>query len=118
MTTAELVELAAHPLVSIGIHTVTHPRLTHLEPEAVRTEVRTCGERLDALLGPARRPLAYPYGATSPAVASLAASTGITHAVTTDTRWVGHREDPLLLPRLHPPDVAGGEFEQWVRKWA
>jgi peptidoglycan/xylan/chitin deacetylase (PgdA/CDA1 family) len=118
LTTAELLELAAHPLVSIGIHTVTHPRLTLLEPAAAAAEISAAEVRLTELLGGRRRVLAYPYGDTSPAVARLAATTGVTHAVTTDARWVGAREDPLLVPRLHPHDDDGATFEAWIRRWA
>jgi peptidoglycan/xylan/chitin deacetylase (PgdA/CDA1 family) len=119
LTTPELRELAAHPLVTIGVHTVTHPQLTLLGADEVRGEISAAATALSDLLGPAERVLAYPYGATSPSVARLAASTGIHHAVTTDARWIGlFGEDPLLTPRLHPRDSDGAAFEEWIRRWA
>ena len=68
LTTGELHQLASHPLITIGIHTVNHRRLTLLSPEEVRRELTDGASRLDDLLGAHRRVLAYPYGATSPAV--------------------------------------------------
>jgi peptidoglycan/xylan/chitin deacetylase (PgdA/CDA1 family) len=118
MTTPELLELASHPLVSIGVHTVTHPRLTELDDDEVRREIIEADERLAELLGPTRRVLAYPYGAVSPTVAHIAGTAGFSHAVTTDPRWIGMRDDPLLAPRLDPRDVDGAEFEAWLRRAA
>jgi peptidoglycan/xylan/chitin deacetylase (PgdA/CDA1 family) len=114
VTTDELLRLASHPLITIGIHTVHHRRLASLPADAVRAELTEGGRRLDELLGRRSRPLAYPYGATSPAVAEIARSVGITHAVTTEARWVGLREDPLLIPRLHVHDLDGAAFHDWI----
>ena len=48
MTTAELTALAASPLISIGVHSMTHPRLPDLPPGEVRQEI-------DVARAPARR---------------------------------------------------------------
>jgi peptidoglycan/xylan/chitin deacetylase (PgdA/CDA1 family) len=116
LTTEELHRLASHPLITIGIHTVNHRRLTLLPSGEVRTEITEGARCLDDLLGVRRRVLAYPYGATSPTVAGIARSTGVTHAVTTEGRWVGLREDALLIPRLHPHDLDGDAFADWVNR--
>ena len=116
VTTDELLGLASHPLITIGIHTVSHRRLTLLSPEQARAELVEAGLHLDELLGNEPRVLAYPYGATSPAIAEIARSAGITHAVTTDSRWVGLREDPMLIPRLHPDDLGRDAFREWVTR--
>ena len=114
MTTEELRELGSHPLISIGVHTVTHPRLTSLAPQQVRAEVTEAARRLEEVLGDRPCTLAYPYGATSPDVAAVARSAGIQRAVTTDGRWVRSREDPLLIPRLHPHDLDAAAFRAWI----
>jgi peptidoglycan/xylan/chitin deacetylase (PgdA/CDA1 family) len=114
MTTEELLALAAHPLISIGIHTVHHPRLTLLPPEQALAELTGGARRLDELLGHRNRILAYPFGATSPDVAAIVKASGVTRAVTTDARWVGLREDPLHIPRLHPHDVGRDAFGAWI----
>jgi peptidoglycan/xylan/chitin deacetylase (PgdA/CDA1 family) len=117
MTTAELERLAVHPLISIGVHTMTHPRLPDLPPAASRSEIGDCAQRLDELLGARRRLLAYPYGSTSPAVVDIAADLGFDHAVTTESRWLRRRGDGLTAPRLHPRDVDGPTFDEWLRVW-
>ena len=114
VTTDELRRLAAHPLISIGIHTVNHPRLTMLSPDQARCELTQCRASLDELLGSEQRVLAYPFGVTSRGVADIAASTGIRRALTTDSRWVRPREDPMFVPRLHAPDLGGAAFRDWV----
>ena len=114
LTTAEARELAAHPLISIGAHTVTHPRLAGLEEAVVRSEMIQGDVRLDALFGGGPRVLAYPYGNVSPMVASVARQCGFTHAVSTEERWIAAREDPFMVPRLHPADVEPAAFEQWL----
>jgi len=117
LTTDELMELAGHPLVSIGVHTMTHPQLPGLPPAEVRCEIADASQRLDELLGPSRRVLAYPYGASSPEVVRVAAELGVVHGVTTRSGWVRRRGDGLRVPRLQPRDVDADEFEEWLRRW-
>lgn len=116
LTTEELYQLASHPLITIGIHTVNHRRLTLLSPDEVLRELTDGACRLDDLLGARRRVLAYPYGATSPEVVAIARSTEVTYAVTTAGRWVGLREDRMLIPRLHPHDLGRDAFSEWVAR--
>jgi peptidoglycan/xylan/chitin deacetylase (PgdA/CDA1 family) len=115
VTTDELLDLASHPLITVGIHTVNHVRLTLLSPGQARAEVVDAARRLGQLIADQPRVLAYPYGAASPAIAEVARSAGITHAVTTDSRWVGLRENPMLIPRLHPHDLGREPFREWLR---
>jgi peptidoglycan/xylan/chitin deacetylase (PgdA/CDA1 family) len=116
VTTEELLRLASHPLITIGLHTVHHRRLTVLQPEHVREELTKGARHLGELRVEHSQVLAYPFGASSPTVAEIARSVGITHAVTTDPRWVGRREDPLLVPRLNPPDLGRDAFREWIRR--
>ena len=117
MTVAELATLAAHPLIDIGVHSVTHPRLPDLPATAARQEIAECARQLDELIGPRHRVLAYPYGSSSPAVVNIADELGFEHAVTTESRWLRRRGEDLTAPRLHPRDVAGPTFDEWLRVW-
>jgi peptidoglycan/xylan/chitin deacetylase (PgdA/CDA1 family) len=110
MTTTELVELAGHPLITIGAHTMHHPRLSRLAPEEARGEITAGARVLDTLLGPARRLFAYPFGDTSPAAAGAAREAGFDRAFTTESRWISLLDDPMLLPRMTSTNCDGDEL--------
>jgi len=110
LSSDELVELAAHPLISIGAHTSTHPHLTWLDRPAARAEILRGNQALDKLIGPGHRPLAYPYGDAGRSTARIARDLGFRHAVTTEPSWARSSDGCRLLPRLHPLDVDGEEL--------
>jgi peptidoglycan/xylan/chitin deacetylase (PgdA/CDA1 family) len=116
MSTAELVDLASHPLVTIGAHTAHHPRLSRLSPEAVRGEMVAGSKVLDELFGRAPRMFAYPFGDTSPATADAARAVGFKRAFTTEARWMSLFDDPMLLPRMAVPNRDGDEFTRWLTR--
>ena len=86
MDPAELKALAAHPLASLGAHTLSHRAVARLSPDDAREEMRQSADYVESLTG--RRPLsiAYPYG-TKQAVSerdhAIAKDLGFTIAVTT-----------------------------------
>lgn len=110
LTSEELQHLAAHPLITIGAHTHTHPRLTALAPEAALRDIRDGGDRLDDLLGRRCRLFAYPHGAADASVARLVKRAGHDHAFTTVSRPMSCIDSPLMLPRIASADVGGAEF--------
>jgi peptidoglycan/xylan/chitin deacetylase (PgdA/CDA1 family) len=107
LTTAELVQMAAHPLISIGVHTVHHARLPNAGVERARRELVEARDALDRLIGPAHRAVAYPHGDVDASIAALTRSLGFSCAVTTDHRWVRPRDDRMLLPRLTVTNQTG-----------
>lgn len=116
MTADELVELASHPLVTIGAHTVDHPDLRTLSGTEVDRQLRTGLAELDEIVGPrSRRVLAYPHGATDRMVVRRTAAAGFRDALTTDERWVSPLDGRRRIPRLHPKDVGGSEFSAYLR---
>jgi peptidoglycan/xylan/chitin deacetylase (PgdA/CDA1 family) len=110
---AELVVLGGHPLISIGIHTVHHTRLSRAGVALATQEIGECAAFLDDVLGAAPRALAYPHGDVDDAAVDVARRSGCTCAVTTDRRWVRATDDPMLLPRLTVVDQAGDDL--WRR---
>jgi peptidoglycan/xylan/chitin deacetylase (PgdA/CDA1 family) len=114
MTTEELAILAAHPLVTIGGHTVRHVRLSRTEPDDAWREITAGAARLEHLLG-ARPPLfAYPFGDANASAARVVRRTGFDRAFTTEGRAVSALDDPLLIPRRVAPDVDGAGFTRWL----
>jgi peptidoglycan/xylan/chitin deacetylase (PgdA/CDA1 family) len=85
--------------IALGAHSRTHPSLDRLEGPALEEEIEGSANDLRERLGVAVGTFAYPYGAVSPAAATVARKT-FDLAVTTELRMI-HPGDPMhLLPRL------------------
>jgi peptidoglycan/xylan/chitin deacetylase (PgdA/CDA1 family) len=101
---AELRQLAAHPLIEIGGHTLTHPTLAIAPLEEQRNEIAGCRQALAELLGTSIRSFAYPYGsaASDYSAASVKAvrDAGFDVACTTDSGFATLTCDPLQMPRF------------------
>jgi peptidoglycan/xylan/chitin deacetylase (PgdA/CDA1 family) len=113
MTWAEIAELAADPLVTIGAHTVNHIMLGRADEQSVRSEFKTARADLEARLGREVRHLAYPYGdarAAGPREYAIAAELGFETAVTTRPSMLfpEHAAHLTALPRI----TLSGEFQR------
>jgi peptidoglycan/xylan/chitin deacetylase (PgdA/CDA1 family) len=102
-TREEILELARHPLVEIGAHTIGHTPLGDASPDEAYREMADCKQQLEDLLGGPVRSFCYPHCVYSPACPDAARRAGYTSAVTCGIRgsW-----DPFELKResLHAPD--------------
>lgn len=76
MTRTQLQALAADPLVTIGSHTVSHPRVPDLQPEPARRELSQSKHVLEAITGGAVPLFSFPHGAFSPRDLKLARQAG------------------------------------------
>lgn len=86
--------------IELGAHTHSHPRLPQLSPGEVQRELERSRREIEDRTGAAVRALAYPYGASSPAVRRQAAALFET-CVGTGLRMVRPPGEPLDdLPRL------------------
>jgi len=93
-------ELSALPaLISLGAHTMTHPDLRRVSPAECESELHGCQAEIEQRTGRPVRWLAYPYGASSPAVRSLAGRY-FDLAVGTSLQFLSTRYDRLDLPRI------------------
>ena len=98
MTWAQVEELAEAG-VEIGSHTLSHPRLSQLAPEAVEQELLDSRRALQERLGRCDM-LAYPFGDWTPAVAAAAARAGYAFAFTLP-QGSQLRAGPHSIPRVH-----------------
>jgi peptidoglycan/xylan/chitin deacetylase (PgdA/CDA1 family) len=112
MTTAEVEEAGADPLVEIGAHTVSHAHLPSRGDDELRTEVSGSRAWLMERLGRGIESLSYPYGAHDERVVAAAARSGFTSAVTIDATTLGPGADPLRLGRFTVGDWDGETFER------
>lgn len=113
MTWREVAEMAEHPLVTIGAHTVNHVILKKCAEDVVRTEMRNSAAIIEAALGKRPQHFAYPVGDPSsagPREFQVAAELGFKTAVTTrpGVLFPEHREHLTALPRIS----LNGEFQK------
>lgn len=101
----EIRRIAAHPLITIGAHTLNHYNLKRLSDDRARAEMRDGARYLEVELGLKPRHLAYPYGyaqAVGERETRIASDLGFATAVTT-RHGVLHREHlshMCALPRI------------------
>lgn len=97
ITMDELRDLAAEPLVTIGSHTVTHPRLSKLCREEVRRELAESKATLENLLGRSVDLFSFPHGDWTNGVVRQALVLGYRQLFTVDPCLV---RPPGLAPLL------------------
>lgn len=105
MDAGELRRIAAHPLASLGAHTLSHRAVARLGPEEARREMQQSADWIEALTAERPLSLAYPYGfptAVSARDMDIARDAGFSLAVTTqpgtiDETWL---ERLTGLPRI------------------
>ena len=126
MTWDQVREMAAKGLVDFGGHTHTHPILSRCSPEAMRGEIFTCRDRMQAELGHAPKLFAYPNGGAVDYKAQtmdLLREAGFQAACCTRYGRV-EKDTPLMeLPRYGSPEsvweaeaTVSGAFEA-VKAW-
>lgn len=107
----ELREIARHPLIEVGAHSWTHPRLSKVGPLTLWTELRKARLRLEQELNVTVTKLAYPHGANNYFVQNVARLAGYQFCFTTDPQAVqtGSHLNPYAIPRvsLENTEVSG-----------
>jgi peptidoglycan/xylan/chitin deacetylase (PgdA/CDA1 family) len=96
--------------IEIGAHTVTHPDLTALDPEAARVELEQSRRDLEALVEAPVTSAAYPYGRATAATVRACAEAGFAAACRTKSE--GTPDDPLDFPR---EDMLNGSTQLGLR---
>jgi peptidoglycan/xylan/chitin deacetylase (PgdA/CDA1 family) len=107
LSLAELRQLAAHPLITIGAHTQTHPYLARISPESQRAELAAGKADLERWLDRRIDLIAYPHGSYGKTTIRAAADVGFKWGFTTVPRIVPHLCKPLRLPRMEVRDHDG-----------
>jgi len=97
--------------VSLGAHTVSHPKLPDLAAGECARELRDSRTEIENRIGQAVCSFAYPYGACNPAVRHETAQ-HFAVACTTMLGYVPPRPDPIALPRL---DTFYLQDQSWFR---
>lgn len=96
----ELIELSRNPLCTIGAHTINHPHLCQLNPEAVRQEVGQSRLILEERLRQPIRYFSYPYGERNATVKCQVRQCGYTAAFEAWGGAVRTGADLFDMPRI------------------
>lgn len=95
-------DLARDPLVEIGGHTKSHPRVSGLPLDRAREEIAGCADRLSHMLQRRIEHFAFPYGRSAdcgPRDFALVREAGLASAATTRKGLCLPGLDPFSLPR-------------------
>jgi peptidoglycan/xylan/chitin deacetylase (PgdA/CDA1 family)/GT2 family glycosyltransferase len=85
--------------ITLGSHSLTHPRLPGLPHHELRREVTDSKSRLEDLLGTEVTCFAYPYGGVDERVRAAVAEAGYKMAMTTEP-GLSFWDDPLTVKRI------------------
>jgi|694.fasta_scaffold93553_3 peptidoglycan/xylan/chitin deacetylase (PgdA/CDA1 family) len=99
----EIRELSNSKLVTIGVHTDTHPVLSHLDDLTAIKEIKLSREVLQSRINREIRHFAYPfgeYGDFSSRDIHIAKQIGFSSAVTTRNDFLRSENDLFILPRV------------------
>jgi peptidoglycan/xylan/chitin deacetylase (PgdA/CDA1 family) len=113
----EIADLAAHALVDVGCHTVTHPRLSLLDAKSQLAEMKDSKNFLEQVVHRNVEALSYPNGSRSPETVRIAERAGFRFACASHADVVWRGSKPYDLPRLWAPNCSGDAFGRWLRQW-
>ena len=111
----QLHRFAAHPLITVGSHTLDHPSLTDLSPAMQRVQIHDGHRRVEELVGGSVDRFSYPFGRVDASARTLVAELGVSVACTSEPIPAISADDPLRLPRLQAVEMGGEDFERWLR---
>lgn len=117
MKRERLMELARHPLVELGAHTVSHGCLAGLPPDAQQKEISCSRRDLTAIVGQAPQVFSYPNGSFDSRTPRVVEKAGFDCACTSRDGVFGATTDPFLMPRIWAPDAGGEDFRRWLSAW-
>jgi peptidoglycan/xylan/chitin deacetylase (PgdA/CDA1 family) len=95
---------ARHPLVTVGAHSESHPRLPDCADDALAAELAGPKAYLEEVTGGPVGLIAYPYGAYDRRVLDATRQAGYEYGFALGTRLLGPRSPGMLryqIPRLH-----------------
>lgn len=96
----EIRELSAMPGATVGVHGVTHQRLTSLDPQQARDELAHSRDWLEQLIGRSVTSMSYPHGDFNPEVSRIAESCGLKSAACSRTGTFTDARQAFAIPRI------------------
>lgn len=96
----ELIALDSEPLCTIGVHTLSHPKLDSLSAEEQRHEIIKAKEGLEMLIGHKIRHFSYPHGAYNDVSLAIVNECGFRSALMAWGGVVRRGDDTSMLHRI------------------
>jgi peptidoglycan/xylan/chitin deacetylase (PgdA/CDA1 family) len=115
MTSREVAELSDE-LISIGAHTVTHPTLPALTPQAQYEEVLKSKLAAETMAARTVDLFSYPYGDFNEGTVAAVKKAGLSIACTVESTFVPRSFDPLRLPRVYVGDWGAESFARHLER--
>ena len=98
-TPAQIAQLAAEPLVTIGAHSHGHDLLDRIPADRAAQSIRVSKQILEDLTDREIRHFAYPNGNYSPVIIDMLKKAGFVSAVTTHPGWYKRGSNPYEINR-------------------
>lgn len=117
MTNEQLKEVSKHPLISLGIHTHTHPSLALCDNQTQNYEIVNCKKYLQNFNIPSMPTISYPFGEFNDQTLRIARQEQIMGGFTTNEQFITKRTDPLSIGRFPVKNWSGFEFKQHIKCW-
>jgi peptidoglycan/xylan/chitin deacetylase (PgdA/CDA1 family) len=117
LTRDELATLAAHPLIEIGAHTITHAALPAHPLPVQRREIADSKSQIEEIVGSSLGGFSYPHGRFDDESVRLVRDSGFTYACAVQADHgpetpASHRS--YLLPRIMVENWDGDTFERML----
>lgn len=112
----QFAELAAHPLITIGSHTLDHPSLTDLPPTRQHAQILEGRRTIEELAGHPVTRFSYPYGRHDDTARAAVRDIGIDIACSSVPVPAITGDDRHALPRLQPTEMDGDRFTRRLRE--
>jgi peptidoglycan/xylan/chitin deacetylase (PgdA/CDA1 family) len=100
LSVTQLARLRSHHLITIGSHTVTHPRLAQLEETRITRELMESRVVLEEILGRPVSLLGFPHGSFDDRVLALARQCGYQRVFTVQPRLAFGQPDEYSTGRM------------------
>lgn len=120
MTLSELKEMAKHPLIDIGAHTVSHASLGYLDADTQFEEISSSKKFLERELGKKIETIAYPFGGTfdfNEETKIISQKLGFKMGFSTLSGIVDPYCDRFALPRMFIKNWKGATFARKLRRY-
>jgi peptidoglycan/xylan/chitin deacetylase (PgdA/CDA1 family) len=116
MTEDMVREIAKHPLIELGSHTLNHAYLPGLKSDLAEAEVSLSKSLLEEEFNTEVVSFAYPYGNYDEEAIKLIKKSGYTTAVTVDQGNIVNSTNLYTLKRIRPGHLTGDALINYISR--